>query len=186
MAIIIWRLFALVSHVMMAIKKIRKGSLFNSGSHRVWFQKGKLSDLKMEMFCFEILADIYTINLYVIFEKSSWKNQVRWNGNQFLNWSLQATLAVKILFKIDQNSSSSNLILPNLFFGKSSTDQQGDKFWSLFNSDTISMLRITIWKCEKNASSYRKPFVNCTFYTYIYRYISFSQNSLTRSGAHLT
>ena len=36
--------------------------------------------------------------------------------NQFRNWFLQATQAVKIQFEIDWKSSSSNLIFPNWFF----------------------------------------------------------------------
>ena len=46
------------------------------------------------------------VDLYLNFEKSSWKTQVRWTGfltckNQFRNWFLQATQAVKIKFEID-------------------------------------------------------------------------------------
>ena len=46
------------------------------------------------------------VHLYLIFEKSSLKNRVRWTGlltckNQFQNWFLQATQAVKIQFEID-------------------------------------------------------------------------------------
>jgi hypothetical protein len=46
------------------------------------------------------------IHLYLIFEKSSWKNQVQRIGflackNQFRNWFLQATQAVKIQFDTD-------------------------------------------------------------------------------------
>ena len=46
------------------------------------------------------------VDLYLIFEKSSCKNQVRQSGflvckNQLRNWFLQATQAVKIQFAID-------------------------------------------------------------------------------------
>ena len=61
------------------------------------------------------------VDLYLSFEKSSWKNQVRWTGflafkNQFRNWFFQTTQAVKIKFKIDEKSSLSNWIFPNWFF----------------------------------------------------------------------
>ena len=46
------------------------------------------------------------VELYLNFEKSSWKNQVRRTGflackNQFWNWFLQTTQAVKIKFEIE-------------------------------------------------------------------------------------
>ena len=55
---------------------------------------------------FQIINDNLPVDLYLNFEKSSWKNQVRLTGflackNQFWNWFLQATQAVKIKFEID-------------------------------------------------------------------------------------
>ena len=46
------------------------------------------------------------VDLYLNFEKSSWKSQVRWTvflacKNEYWNWFLQATQAVKIQFEID-------------------------------------------------------------------------------------
>ena len=53
------------------------------------------------------------IHLYLIFEKSSLKNQVRRTGfltykKQFQNWFLQATQAVKIQFEKKSNSKFQN------------------------------------------------------------------------------
>ena len=67
------------------------------------------------------------VDLYFISDKSSWKNQVQRTGflackNQFRNWFLQATQAVKIQFEIDQFDE---LDFSKLIFQKSSTDQQG-------------------------------------------------------------
>ena len=47
--------------------------------------------------------------------------------NQFQNWFLQATLAVKIKFKIDQKIQFIKLDFSKLIFQKSSIDQQGDR-----------------------------------------------------------
>ena len=60
------------------------------------------------------------IDLYLIFEKSSLKNQVgrSWFFCLFRTWILQATQAVKIKFEIDKKSSSSNLIFQTLFVPK--------------------------------------------------------------------
>ena len=54
----------------------------------------------------DIWSKVWEASLYLIFEKSSCKNQFRRTGflawkNQFRNWFLQATQAVKIQFEID-------------------------------------------------------------------------------------
>ena len=64
------------------------------------------------------------VDLYLNFEKSSWKTQGHRTGflackNRFLNWFLQATQAVKIQFV--------ELDFSKLIFQKSSTDKQG--YW---------------------------------------------------------
>ena len=46
------------------------------------------------------------VNLYLNFDKSSWKNQFQKTGflackNQFRNWFVQATQTIKIKFEID-------------------------------------------------------------------------------------
>ena len=102
--------------------------------------------------------------LICTFEKSSWKIQVQWTGflackNQFRNWFLQATQAVKIQFV--------ELDFFKLIFQKSSTDQQGVRvesaesiyfvFFRYFSSQIfVDDSRIPQnFQSEKQTTSYR-------------------------------
>ena len=78
------------------------------------------------------------IHLYLIFEKSSLKNQVRRTGflickNQFRNWFLKATQAVKIQFEIGLKSSSCELIFPTWFLkNQVQMKRTSDSWYALF------------------------------------------------------
>ena len=89
------------------------------------------------------------VDLYLNFEKSSWKNQVRRTGflackNQFRNLFLQATQAVKIQFEIPRlKIQFVKLDFSELNFQKSSPDQQG-----------VSVSQFITKKCSKLAHNY--------------------------------
>ena len=99
-------------------------------------------------------SNLHPIYLHMIFEKSSLKT-LGWMNLIFClfqTWILQATQAVKVKFKLDKKSSSSNLIFQIWFFKKSFLEYIQLRFcwvsWkyaeSLYESSQ-SLLRIR-WK----------------------------------------
>ena len=77
--------------------------LVASFSYKVTSKAAQIEKFKLKRVRLEHLPPV---DLCLIFEKSSCKNQVRQTGflatkNQYRNWFLQATQAVKIQFEID-------------------------------------------------------------------------------------
>ena len=108
------------------------------------------------------------VKLYLISEKSSLKNQVRWTGfltckNKFWNWFLQATKAVKIQFV-------------ELDFSKIKCRSTGGK--GLLMQDWV--FRLGIWKKVQTKYKHSTYKVQAKYKSYFeYKLIFTSSTSMT-------
>ena len=89
-----------------------------------------ISQKRYDWCVYHLFTDRPPVDLYLIFEKSSCKNQVRVAGflackNQFWNWFLQATQAVKNQVWNRQKIKFVQFDVSNLIFQKSNADQLG-------------------------------------------------------------
>ena len=96
---------------------------------------GLTSNIFNSLRTLKILRDKPSIDLHLIFEKLSLKNQVGWT------WISQATQTLKIKLKLDKKSSSSNWIFQTQFFKNKATYPLSFCTWFL----QFSSLKYRVW-----------------------------------------